>query len=59
MVKYLKVWQYTPATDEADGITDHELYEQGYIFKDERTPPPIEQEFCPVFHKQVSIRTVQ
>jgi hypothetical protein len=32
---YLKVGQYTPATDEAEAIIEREFYEQGYIFKDE------------------------
>lgn len=32
---YLKVGQYTPATDESEVIIDREFYRQGYIFKDE------------------------
>lgn len=32
---YLKVGQYTSATDEAEAVIDREFYRQGYIFKDE------------------------
>jgi hypothetical protein len=32
---YLKVGQYTPATDETEAVIDREFYGQGYIFKDE------------------------
>jgi hypothetical protein len=32
---YLKIGQYTPATDEAEAIIEREFYGQGYIFKDE------------------------
>jgi hypothetical protein len=33
--QYLKVGQYTPATDEAEAIIERGFYGQGYIFKDE------------------------
>lgn len=35
MLKYLKVGQYTPATDESETIIGREFHGQGYIFKDE------------------------
>ena len=33
--EYLKVGQYTPATDDAEAIIDREFYGQGFIFLDE------------------------